>query len=169
MGVPDHFLHTMISVVAFNRGVSMHDIWGYQIISVYVGFQLLVSCVGFQLLVSCVGFQLLVSCVGFQLLVSYIGANKHHRQRKFVRRSTKRSVVQSTCKMSRGWMMRRELGSEGLVGRARRAMARSFEGTQTNNGFQLLVSCVGFQLLVSCVGFQLLVSCVGSQGIGSWR
>ena len=41
---------------------------------------------------------------------------------QFVRRSTKRSVVQSTCKMSRGWMMRRELRSEGLVGRARRAM-----------------------------------------------
>ena len=42
---------------------------------------------------------------------SYIGANKHHRQRKFVRRSTKRSIVQSTCKMSRGWTMRRELRS----------------------------------------------------------
>ena len=97
----------------------MHDIWGYQSIFVYVGFQ---------------------------LLVSYVGANKHHRQRKFVRRSTKRSVVQSTCKMSRGWMMRRELRSEGLVGRARRAMARSFEGTQTNNGFQLLVSYVGIGL-----------------------
>ena len=42
-----------------------------------------------------------------------IGANKHHRQRKFVRRSTKQSEVQSTCKMSSGWMMRRELRSEG--------------------------------------------------------
>ena len=53
-------------------------------------------------------------------MISYIGANKHHRQRKFVRRSTKRSEVQSTCKMSRGWMMRRELRCEGLVGRAKR-------------------------------------------------
>ena len=42
-------------------------------------------------------------------MIPNIGANKHHRQRKFVRRSTKQSEVQSTCKMSRGWMMRREL------------------------------------------------------------
>ena len=90
--------------------------------------------------------NLMVKDGGYQSIFPYIGANKHHRQRKFVRRSTKHSVVQSTCKMSRGWMMRRELRSEGLVGRARRAMARSFEGTQTNNGFQLLVSYVGIGL-----------------------
>ena len=72
-----------------------------------------------------------------------IGANKHHRQRKFVRRSTKRSEVQSTCKMSRGWMMRRELRCEGLVGRARRAMARSIEGTRSFYGFKLLVLYAG--------------------------
>ena len=73
-------------------------------------------------------FQLTVPTHFFQLggtraFFPHIGANKHHRQRKFVRRSTKHSEVQSTCKMSRGWMMRRELRSEGLVGRARRAMA----------------------------------------------
>ena len=54
-----------------------------------------------------------------------IDANKHHRQHKFVRRSTKHSGVQSTCKMSRGWMMRRELSSEVLVGRAKLACERS--------------------------------------------
>ena len=73
------------------------------------------------------------------IMISYIGANKHHRQPKFVRRSTKHSEVQSTCKMSRGWMMRRELRCEGLVGRARRAMARSIEGTRSFYGFKLLV------------------------------
>ena len=78
--------------------------------------------------------------IGNQIMISYIGANKHHRQHKFVRRSTKRSVVQSTCKMSRGWMMCRELRSEGLVGRARRVMARSFEGTRAACGFHQLVS-----------------------------
>ena len=73
-------------------------------------------------------------------MISYIGANKHHRQRKFVRRSTKRSEVQSTCKMSRGWMMHRELRGEGLVGRVGLAtMARSIEGTRTDAGFQILV------------------------------
>ena len=73
-------------------------------------------------------------------MISYIGANKHHRQRKFVRRSTKQSEVQSTCKMSRGWMMRRELRGEGLVGRVTLAtMARSIEGTRTYDGFQILV------------------------------
>ena len=77
----------------------------------------------------------------------HIGANKHHRQRKFVRRSTKRSIVQSTYELSRGWMMCRELRCEGLVGRVALAtMARSIEGTQTNNGFQLLVSYVGIGL-----------------------
>ena len=81
-------------------------------------------------------------------MISYIGANKHHRQRKFVRRSTKRSVVQSTCKMSRGWMMRRELRCEGLVGRALRAMARSIEGTRSFYGFKLLVLYAGSHLLV---------------------
>ena len=61
----------------------------------------------------------------------HIGANKHHRQRKFVRRSTKRSVVQSTYELSRGWMMRRELRGEGLVGTVALAtMARSIEGTR---------------------------------------
>ena len=74
-------------------------------------------------------------------MISYIGANKHHRQRKFVRRSTKRSVVQSTCKMSRGWMMRRELRGESLVGRVALAtMARSIEGTRTDLGFQFLTN-----------------------------
>ena len=58
-------------------------------------------------------------------------------------RSTKRSEVQSTCKMSRGWMMRRELRCEGLVGRARRAMARSIEGTRSFYGFKLLVLYAG--------------------------
>ena len=73
-------------------------------------------------------------------MISYIGANKHHRQRKFARRSTKRSVVQSTCKMSRGWMMRRELRSEVLVGRVALAtMDRSFEGTRTDHDFKILV------------------------------
>ena len=57
--------------------------------------------------------------IGNQIMISYIGANKHHRQRKFVRRSTKRSVVQSTCKMSRGWMMRRELRRFRLGGKSR--------------------------------------------------
>ena len=47
--------------------------------------------------------------IGNQIMISNIGANKHHRQRKFVRRSTKRSVVQSTYNLSRGWMMRRSL------------------------------------------------------------
>ena len=60
---------------------------------------------------------------GTKAFFPHIGANKPQRQRKFVRRSTKHSGVQSTCKMSRGWMMHRELRSEGLVGRARRAMA----------------------------------------------
>ena len=72
------------------------------------------------------GYQSIFS----HFVVSSYGANKHHRQRKFVRRSTKRSRVQSTCKMSRGWMMRRELRSEVLVGRVALAMMdRSFEGT----------------------------------------
>ena len=72
-------------------------------------------------------------------MISYIGANKHHRQRKVVRRSTKRSVVQSTYNLSRGWMMRRELRSEVLVGRVTLAtMARSIEGTM-----QILVSFAG--------------------------
>ena len=47
--------------------------------------------------------------LGNQILISNIGANKHHRQRKVVSRSTKHSVVQSTYNLSRGWMMRREL------------------------------------------------------------
>ena len=73
-------------------------------------------------------------------MISHIGANKHHRQHKFVRRSTKRSEVQSTYNLSRGWMMRRELRCEGLVGRVALAtMARSIEGTRTYNGFQILV------------------------------
>ena len=73
-------------------------------------------------------------------MISYIGANKHHRQRKVVRRSTKRSVVQSTYNLSRGWMMRRELRCKGLVGRVALAtMARSIEGTRTDAGFQILV------------------------------
>ena len=68
-------------------------------------------------------FKLMGKDGGYQSIFQNIGANKHHRQCKFVRRSTKQSEVQSTCKMSRGWMMRSELRSEGLVGRARRAMA----------------------------------------------
>ena len=77
----------------------------------------------------------------------HIGANKHHRQRKFVRRSTKRSVVQSTYELSWGWMMRRELRGEGLVGRVALAtMARSLEGTRSFYGFNLLVSYVGIGL-----------------------
>ena len=68
-------------------------------------------------------FKLMGKDGGTRAFFPYIGANKHHRQRKFVRRSTKHSGVQSTCKMSMGWMMCRELRSEGLVGRARRAMA----------------------------------------------
>ena len=64
-------------------------------------------------------------------MISYIGANKHHRQRKIVSRSTKRSEVQSTSNLSRGWMMRSELRCEGLVGRVAKAtMARSIEGTR---------------------------------------
>ena len=55
-------------------------------------------------------------------MIPYNDANKQHRQRKFVRRSTKHSGVQSTCKMSRGWMLCSELSSEVLVGRARTAM-----------------------------------------------
>ena len=70
-------------------------------------------------------------------------------------------------------MMRRELRCEGLVGRARRAMARSIEGTRSFYSFKLLVSSywfpvTGFQLLVSSywfpvTGFQLLVSFAGFQ------
>ena len=76
-------------------------------------------------------------------MISYIGANKPHRQRKVVSRSTKRSVVQSTYNLSRGWMRRHELSCEGLLGRVALAtMARSIEGTQTNNGFQLLAPYV---------------------------
>ena len=73
---------------------------------------------------------------GYQSIFPNNGANKHHRQRKFVRRSTKHSVLQSTCKMSREWMMRRELRCEGLVGRVALAtMARSIEGTRADLGF----------------------------------
>ena len=76
------------------------------------------------------GTRAFFSFCGFHFVVSSYGANKHHRQRKFVRRSTKHSGVQSTCKMSRGWMMRRELRSEVLVGRVTLAtMDRSSEGT----------------------------------------
>ena len=50
--------------------------------------------------------------------------------------------------------MRRELRGEGLVGRARRAMARSLEGTRTDAGFQILVSRSWF----SERGFQSVVS-----------
>ena len=76
--------------------------------------------------------------------------NKPHRQRKVVSRSTKRSVVQSTYNLSRGWMRRRELRCEGLVGRVALAtMARSIEGTR-----QILVSDLGFHLLVEGVSVQ---------------
>ena len=76
------------------------------------------------------GTRAFFSFCGFHFVVSSYGANKHHRQCKFVRRSTKHSGVQSTCKMSRGWMMCRELRSEVLVGRVTLAMMdRSFEGT----------------------------------------
>ena len=79
--------------------------------------------------------------MGYNCMISYIGANKHHRQRKFVRRSTKRSEVQSTCKMSRGWMMRREL-RRSRAGRESRFSddgPEIFEGTRTDHDFIFLV------------------------------
>ena len=57
--------------------------------------------------------------------------------------------------------MRRELRGEGLVGRvALTTMARSIEGTQTNNGFHLLVSSYWFPF----AGFQLLAPYVFALG-----
>ena len=77
----------------------------------------------------------LLAQVGNQIMISYIGANKHHRQRKFVRRSTKRSVVQSTCKLSRGWMMRSELrrSRAGWESRFSDDGPEIFEGTRADH------------------------------------
>ena len=69
-------------------------------------------------------------------MIPYIGANKQHRQRKFVRRSMKHSGVQSTCKMSRGWMMRSELSSKGLVGES-----HSDDGPKLQRYIQLMKPC----------------------------
>ena len=85
---------------------------------------------------------------GYQSIFPNTGANKHHRQRKFVRRSTKQSEVQSTCKMSRGWMMHRELRSEGLVGRAR-SKAKSDGPKLRRNKNRCWFPDLGFQSVVS--------------------
>ena len=87
-------------------------------------------------------FKLMGKDGGYQSIFPNIGANKHHRQRKFVRRSTKQSVVESTCKLSRGWMMRRELRCEGLVGRAKRWP----EASKVHE--QLMISYTDFHYIV---------------------
>ena len=99
----------------------------------------------------------------------HIGANKHHRQHKVVRRSTKRSVMQSTYNLSRGWMMRRELRGEGFGGKscyATMTCHRSIsddgpEGSKEQE--QMMVSRSWF----SERGFQSVVSQMVSQNMVS--
>ena len=77
---------------------------------------------------------------GYQSIFPNIGASKHHRQRKFVRRSMKRSEVQSTCKLSRGWMMRSEL-RRSRAGRESRFSddgPEIFEGTRADHDIKNL-------------------------------
>ena len=94
---------------------------------------------------------------GYKSIFPNIGANKHHRQLKFARRSTKHSVVQSTCELSRGWMMRRELRSEGLVGRAR-SKAKSDGPKLRRNKNRCWFPDLGFQSVVSQMVSQNMVS-----------
>ena len=97
-------------------------------------------------------------------MISYIGANKHHRQRKVVRRSTKRSIVQSTYNLSRGWMMLSEPMEARLGGKSCYATmtchrsisndGRSLRGYKNRCWFPDL----GFQSVVSQMVSQNMVS-----------